>query len=190
MKRAFVLFTLSLSILLLSAVAPASADAACLPAMDIDFINLFADEPNTLHYTIELDGDDCGAPNIIGVLIWVDYISRTDVNQPWSEVDTLEFITLLPEELAGYATWEGDFIIANQLNIANLIDDEFSKFRLRVVTYDHITDTDTYTDLGWIDGPNDWQVSGQFEGRPGDLTTQQRQPNNGLVQPRSSLQSE
>lgn len=35
-----------------------------------------------------------------------------------------------------------DFLISNQFNIANLIDDEFSKFRLRVVTYDHITQTD------------------------------------------------
>lgn len=173
MSRKLISFAIGLILLVSQLALPAAASAQCVPYMELGFVELFGND--TVRFSIRLDEADCGAPNEIGVLYWLDYISRTDVNQPWSDVNVLQFQTILYSEMPLYQTSGGDYIIANVENIDNKVDDEFSKFRLRVYIYDNATLSHVEYSLGWMDGPNDWQPSGGFGGRPGGWTPQQNQ---------------
>ena len=180
MQRKIIMFFSAIMMLVLMAL-PVSANS-CIPVLDMGFIKFLSDKPNTIEYSVELDESDCGAPNVIGVIIAVEYIWRTDVSDPWSPIDTIAWYNILPDELSLYSAPGGTYVISNMQNIANKIDDEFSKFRLHVIIFDHETQTDTRHYLGWMDGPNDWQVSARFDDRPGDLTDQQKDQDNDIQQ--------
>lgn len=165
---------------LIVSVITASADTSCVPELELGFISLFSDTPNTLRYSVDMDGTDCGPPNQIGMVVFVDYLHRTDVSDPWTE-ETIAFHNIFPDELpTSYETPSGDFNISNTINISNMVDDEWSKFKLTVWLFDHEVDPGVnieYT-LGWMDGPNDWQVAPQFQRPADDFTTEQRQDSN------------
>lgn len=171
MQRKFGIALLTLLLLVTQLVVPAAANPACVPDMNMTIVPHIKD----LLYSVELNEADCGAPHVIDVAIALDYITRPTVNDAWSAPANLEYHNISAADLPMYSNGAGIYEINDQRNVYYQLDNEYSKFRLRVVIRNQETGAKTVYDLGWLEGPNDAEVSGGFEGRPGGLTPQQNQ---------------
>lgn len=172
MQRKFGIALLTLLLLVTQLVVPAAANPVCVPDMDLYFHNFYVTD---LHYSVELNEADCGAANVSQVYIALDYITRPTVNDPWSAPINVEYHNISAADLAMYSTDAGTYRIEDWRNVYYQLDNEHSKFRVQVIIYTQGKKDGIIYDLGWLEGPNDWEVSGGFEGRPGGLTPQQNQ---------------